>query len=265
MKDKITIAVSVLALVFSFASATISFQLQKGDSQRTAKELLSKTVAELIDLNTKTATLWFTPEDHRNTLYYQQVSIMSQKAASLTRQALYIANNNPNIVTDVDFATIAQGLVIVGDNLLADNYWRKAVETSPTNFYKVVNLRGYADFLFRQGSHELARESYQKSLKVFKTDTDYNKATNGYTYQMWMNSELQNGLYQEAKNHFDRAKGLYESISNPDMKMRNLESLNQAMNAIPSQNEESIEGDNKLKDFDKKFGPGSLGELDKLN
>jgi len=233
MNEKITVGISVLALVLSVTSATISFQLQKADSQRTAREQLSNTVTELIDLNAKNATFWSTPEEQRDNLYYQQLSIISQKAASFSRQAVYLANSNPSIVTDVEYVTIAQGLVIVGDNLLAESYWRKAVEASPSNFYKVINLRGYADFLFRQGNQELAREKYREALKIFNNDTDYNKATNGYTYQMWMNNEFQSGFPQEAEKLFKRAKILYESISNLFAKNHGLANLHQAKMAIP--------------------------------
>ncbi len=219
----------------SVVSASIAFHLQSSDSQRSAREQLSKTVAELIDLNWENNSLWSTAPENRNTTYYQKLSSISQVAASITRQAVFLVNSYPEMVTDVDYVTIAQGLTIVGDNLLADTYNQNAIAKSPSDFYRIINLRGYADFLFRQGRHESAREKYQEAVKVFNNDTDINKATNGYTYQMWMNSEFYNGFPAEAESHYQRALGIYNTISNQLMKTDNLNSINQARDAFPVQ------------------------------
>ena len=139
------------------------------------------------------------------------------------------------MVTDVDYVAIAQGLTLVGDNVLADTYMQNAISKSPSNFYRIINLRGYADFLFRQGRHEFAREKYQEAVKIFDNDTDFNKATNGYTYQMWMNSEFYSGFSSESESHYQRALGIYNSISNQMIKIYNINSIGQARAAFQPQ------------------------------
>lgn len=227
-KEKLTIPLSLVALLVSVLSATISYQLQKSDSQRSARTQLNNSINELINLNARNNALWNVPEEARDIGFYQQLSTNSQTAASFTRQAVYLAEKNPELVTDIEFSNIAMGLVIVGDTTLAETYWQKAVDASPSDFYAVVNLRGYADFLFREGNHEKARDSYRKALKVFNNDTDKNKATNGYTYQMWMASERTAGFLEESMQHYERAKNLYESISFTLMREHNLGGLSRA-------------------------------------
>ncbi|NTU50150.1 MAG: hypothetical protein HGA87_04575 [Desulfobulbaceae bacterium] len=219
---------SAIAIIVSVASALIAYSLQSSDSQRSAREQLSKSVAELINLNSKNYHIWSTAPEHRNATYYQEISSISQIAASITRQAVFLVNSYPDMVTDVDYVAIAQGLTLVGDNVLADTYMQNAISKSPSDFYRIINLRGYADFLFRQGRHELAREKYQEAAKIFDNNTDFNKATNGYTYQMWMNSEFYSGFSSESDSHYQRALGIYNSISNQMMKTYNINSLGQA-------------------------------------
>ena len=226
---------SAIAIIVSVASALIAYSLQKSDSQRSAREQLSKSVAELINLNSKNYHIWSTAPEHRNANYYQEISAISQIAASMTRQAVFLVDSFPDMVTDVDCVAIAQGLTLVGDNVLADTFMQHAISKSPSDFYRIINLRGYADFLFRQGRHEPAREKYQEAVKIFDNDTDFNKATNGYTYQMWMSSEFYSGFASESESHYQRALGIYNSISNQMMKAYNINSLGQARAAFQPQ------------------------------
>jgi tetratricopeptide (TPR) repeat protein len=226
---------SAIAIIISLASASIAYRLQKSDSRRSAKEQLNTTVTELINLNSRNHALGSTPPENRNTDYYQELSSISQMAALLTRQALFLVESHPNIADDVDDVAIAQGLTLAGDNLLADSFMQAAILKSPSDFYKIINLRGYADFLFRQGKHETGREKYRESLNLFDNSTDFNKATNGYTYKMWMASEFYSGFSAEAESHYQRALGLYNSISNGMMKTHNLNRIMQARAAFTNQ------------------------------
>ncbi len=230
----ISTIVSAAAIIVSLVSASIAYSLQRSDSKRSAREQLSKSVAELINLNSKNYSTWSVEPEKRNAAYYQELGLISQIAASLTRQAVFLVNSFPQMVTDVDYVAIAQGLMIVGDNVLADTYMQNAISVSPSDFYRIINLRGYADFLFRQGRHEPAREKYQEALGILDNHTDFNKATNGYTYQMWMMSEFYNGFPAESDAHYQRAIGIFNSISNQYTKAQSISNIRQAKDAFPS-------------------------------
>ena len=228
MKEKITVVLSIVAVVISFASATVSIQQNQSSNDRAARDQLTATVTELIKLNAANGRLLNTPRDEKDSSFFQELSTNAQMAASITRQSVFLVGERPDIVTDVDYAAIAQGLMIVGDIVLADQYMRIATEKSPSDFYKTVNLRGYANFLFGQGKHELGREMYQDALDLFNNDTDFNKQTNAYTYQMWMVSEGFNGFIQDAEKQYQRASSIANSISLESWKLNVVRSIEQA-------------------------------------
>lgn len=234
MKDKFTMILSMVAIVISLVSATVSIYQQDSSSKRAAREHLSVAVAKLIDLNTRNTMLQGTPPELRDAHFFQQSSTNSQTAASITRQAVFLVDQYPGVVTDVDYVSIAQGLMIVGDFELADQYMRTAIDKAPSDFYRVINLRGYGQFLFGQGRHEAGRKMYADALKIADNDTDFNKNTNGYTYQMWMASEAQNGFEQEAERYYQRAKSLFNSISIDPWRESTLKGLYHARGVYPS-------------------------------
>ena len=105
-------------------------------------------------------------------------------------------------------------------------YWKRAVENAQTEFYKIINMRGYADYLFNQGNHEAGRAQYEGALEFFSNDTDFHKFTNGHTYRMWYFSESTHVSKRLAEQYFERAKGIYESISNEYTRNVGLSDLN---------------------------------------
>jgi tetratricopeptide (TPR) repeat protein len=230
-----SIILSAVAIIVSVVSASIAYSFQRSDSQRSARDQLSELVMELIKLNSRSSGLWSTAPKNRTVEYFQEASSNSQIAASITRHAVFLVNSYPDMVNDVDYVAIAQGLTIAGDNLLADSYMQNAIDKSPSELYRIINLRGYANFLFRQGRHELARDKYREALKIFDNNTDFNKATNGYTYQMWMGSEFDSGFPNESESHYKRALGLFNSISNNFMKAYSIDSINRVKAAFPPQ------------------------------
>lgn len=215
MTELVAAVVSALALAVSVISAFYSFRLQSLDSRRSTREQLNKAVSELIKLNAENNSLWYVPTAERDQNYYQKQGAIVQTAVALSRQALYLAEQQPELVTDIEYYTIAQGLVMAGDYSRADDYWQKAIKAAPTPFYKITNMRMYADFLFNQAKHESGRALYQEALKILNNDTDQNKYTNAFTYQMWMLSESNHRFWEEADASYHRAKRLYETLSHP--------------------------------------------------
>lgn len=240
------ILISALALGVSIMSALYSFHLQQAENKRSTREQLNGTVRELIKLNDEAATNWTVDPAKRDAAFHQHVSTITQTIASLSRQAIYLSNYladyDPKLITDVEFITIAQGLVNAGDQLTADDYWQKGIKASPTEYYRIVNIRGYADFLFRQGKYAIGRSFYQQVLKIFDNDTDFHKYTNAYTYQMWMVSEAANNFREDAKVCYNRAKNLYESISQQYVKDDGIVRLENARKAFLSPGAPSTSG-----------------------
>jgi tetratricopeptide (TPR) repeat protein len=228
--------ISALALAVSVISAVYSFRLQKLDSRRSTREHLNEAVSELIKLNAEGQSLWSIPPHQRDQLFYQRQAVIGQTVIAVSRQAVYLAEQQPDLVTDIEYYIIAQGLVASGDFMRAEEYWHKAIKAAMSPYYKIENTRMYADFLFNQGKHEAGRAHYQEALKLFDNNTDYQKFTNAFTYQMWMVSEANHRFWEEADSNYNRARRLFESISNPYAKENGLAGLERAR-----------EGSNKLR------------------
>ena len=220
--------ISALALAVSILSALYSFRLQRLDSRRSTRDQLSESINDLIRLNAENNTMWLVPPEQRDYSYYQKQGSITQTAVAIARQAVYLVEQQPGLATDIEYYTIAQGLVMAGDSAAADDYWKKAISAAPNSFYKIVNTRSYADFLFNQGKHETGRSLYQNALAMVDNDTDHNKYTNGFTYQMWMVSESNHRFWEEADGNYNRGRRIFESISNPYLKEGALAAIEQA-------------------------------------
>ncbi|MGI9045252.1 MAG: hypothetical protein ACR2FI_00360 [Burkholderiales bacterium] len=181
----------------------------------------------MIKLNASSQLLSQVPQEFRNRVYYHETHTNAHVAALLTRQAIYGVEQEPTLVTDVEYATIAQNLWISNNQLLAEDFWKRAIRASPNEYFKSLNIRGYADFLFQVERQELGRKHYQQALDLLDNDTDFNKYSNAYTHQLWMSSEASNGFNEKADIHYGYAKQLFESVSHPRRKQEGLTGLEQ--------------------------------------
>ena len=224
-----SLGISIIALTLSLVSTVITLLWKKTEMQRTWRSQLSGLISELVKADAENSEMFFVPQSSRDEKYYQKSSIMSQRINSLVRQTLYLAKQHPRLLTDVENVIIARALVVAGDRGGAREYWLKSIESAPNSYYRITNIRGYADFLFADGEYEPAREYYRKSLSILQNTTDSNKSMNGYTYIVWMVSEANNipAPYSEASACYRNAKGLYESISSAGMKDNCLNHLEQ--------------------------------------
>ncbi len=235
-KDYITVAISGLALSVSLISAMVATRRQNTQMRTTVRDQLASIVQELITTLAENRILQSEDIAKRDALFYSKGSSFSLKLSSLARQASALIAQDRNIVFDVEFAVIAQALDVVGDIHEADRDWQAAVAVSSSDYYKIVNKRGYADFLFRQGRHQAGRKQYEEALTILDNNSDFNKWTNGYTYQMWFTSEVWNipAPHGRAADCYRDAMGLYESISSAIAKANCMQGLAAARLASPS-------------------------------
>jgi len=134
----------------------------------------------------------------------------------------------PEVVVDVEFANLAQATELVGDYPEAEEYWQKAIAASPTAYYTIINKRGYASFLVRNGEHQKGRKVFEDALAIWPNTTDYNKFVNGFTYQFWAGAETTIPGRGRADNLFKEANDIYDTISNAVLKANVRRNLNYA-------------------------------------
>ena len=141
--------ISLVALSVSIISMIVGFRRQKTQMQITVRDQLSGIIQEVNKTLVENDDLQNTAANQRNAAFFGRNSSIQRKLATLSRQASALIKQAPEIVFDVEFEVLAQAMEIVGDFPQSDSYWKKAVKISPTDYYKIINKRGYGAFLLR--------------------------------------------------------------------------------------------------------------------
>jgi tetratricopeptide (TPR) repeat protein len=141
----------------------------------------------------------------------------------------------PDVAFDVEMIAVATALATMGDIPLAESYFKKAIDKSPTDYYKVVNLGQYASFLFQQSRFAEGRGIYRDSLVLLDNGTDFNKWANGTTYQSWFVNEVWNvpGANNEANEYYNKARDFFQSISSAGKRESAIHDLEMARASSP--------------------------------
>ncbi len=77
----------------------------------------------------------------------------------------------------------------IGDQTLAEYYWKLSVENSNSPELLVMNLRGYGNFKFLNNDIEQARELYNQASQILLTETDEHSVIKCDTYLMLADHE----------------------------------------------------------------------------
>jgi tetratricopeptide (TPR) repeat protein len=123
---------------------------------------------------------------------------------------------------------LADAFAWTGDREKARQYWEAAVTASKDEYYKIVNRRDYANFLFASGNVGAGREQYKIALDLSPISDDTSKYMTGYTYKMWGFNERAVGNELSAKDYFDRSAEAYKTISIEGMRAFAMTDLEQA-------------------------------------
>lgn len=228
-KDKISIFISILALVISII-ATINTEVKtKYEKSRIIRSQLTDVLGRITKLNIENAKN-FKEYGQDDPAYHQIISsILNQENASLLHQAMYLSEQIPNIVSAVDLNTIAYANANAGDLVLAEVFFLKAIDRSSNDLYKALATRSYANFLFPQRRFEEARQQYRKSVSLLKGGDILVRYTNGMTYQMWATNELYSGSSSAFVDEiFSQAKREFSGIDNKFIRTNALKGLEAA-------------------------------------
>jgi len=194
--------------------------------QTTVRDQLSGIVQELIKLLNENEEHQSTPPTAQDSNFFRRSVSIQQTLTALSRQALALIKLAPEVVFDVEFSCVALALEVVGDFPEAERYSKEAVKSSPSDYYRITNLRTYGAFLLRQGEHERGRKLFQEALSIWGNTTDFSKLMNGYTYQFWGRAEWWCSPGRgRADECFRQAKEIYETISADEMRAQALRNL----------------------------------------
>ena len=213
LKDKISILISILAIVLSVLVA-IRGEIRVGqESKHTIRSQLTSVLESMMDVNLKAGRI--TSEDS-DPLYKQHaLSVLNQENAFLLSQAMYLSEQIPNLVTPVELITVAYAHVQTGNQILAEDFYTRAINSSNSDYDKIMSLKTRAQYLFLNQRFNEAREDFKKSLTLMPDNNDMANWTHGTTYFQWANYE---NFMVKSQN---RAKPLYENAKNRFQKINN--------------------------------------------
>jgi hypothetical protein len=185
IKDKLTIGVSVIALVMSVA-ATINGEIKaQYEEKRIIRSQLTDVLSRMIKLNMESAKIakevgMADPE------YHQQLSsIIGQENGFLLQQSMLLSEQIPELISAVDLNTIAFANFNSGDTMTAEVYHLKAIDRCRNDYQKSLATRSYAEFLFMQRRYEEGRERFKTAVTLLKGNDNVIRYTKGMIYQRW--------------------------------------------------------------------------------
>lgn len=234
-KDIISLSLSIAAFGLSIY-ATITAQKKSIDErQRTLRGQLTDVLGKVTALQLEAAKLQHEAKNDQEYLLTVR-NVLGQQNGFLLDQAVFISGQIPTLVTTYELNTIALANAEAGNLLLAETYYKKAIDVAPNSLYKSQATRSYAAFLYPQGRLKEGREQFRKALDLIKGEDNLDRATNGYTYQMWALAESNFARSPEKANqYFESARKEYASIDVDFIRNMALASLDAAQRFPASQ------------------------------
>ena len=191
--------VSLSALAISIISLIISILQKTKETDRTIRKNLSDTLESVAKINIEVAklkqdVLVFDSDDGigLRRVYNSQRRILIAHADFLVTKYYILA-------TEIDCNLLAGAYQNIGDYEKAEIYWAKTIKKSKSNPIKLMNLRGYARFLFFQGKFQLGRSKFDEALKLDLPDTDVYRREISDTYFLWASVEKEFNNYSEVE------------------------------------------------------------------
>ena len=224
-KDYISLSLSSLAFVLSLSATAISLHQKKYETERTLRSQLTDAIGKLNAAFEAVEKLRSENTDDWNTSRIVNFrSFYNGQKLFYARQALYVAEQIPNLVTDVEYNSIARTFGDLDDDDSASKYYELAIAATNSPIFKASNLRGYGRLLIRMGKLEQGRKRFSEALAAVSGESDSAHWFRAETLGRWAQIELDiqsadfNGL-------FTRAKAEYELIKFPPRKAEGLANL----------------------------------------
>lgn len=233
-KDIITIALSSGAFCFSIASFILTFRQRTVEDRRGTRKSLTDAVSSLTQVNLAMSRLNI---DYPNSVEERIISLRrnynSQKRF-LANHIDYLAQQIPELVTDIDCMTAASGFESHGDYERAEKFYLLAVEKALNRALKHMNMRGLARFYFLRGNAGRGRKTYEEAIELELLDNDSMRQLRADTYLLWANVENEFGYPDESKRVRERAVSAANLIGQSKMKENMLGQIKSALPTLDS-------------------------------
>jgi len=241
-KDIFSIGLSSLAFVLSLAATFITLRQKKFESERTLRHQLTDAIGKLNNAFEESEKL---RQEKAGSLNEPAVlnlfSFYNGQKLFFARQAVYVADQIPHLVSDAEYNSLARAFLDVDDDQNALFYYEKAIAAASGPLYKAINLRGYARTLLQMGKIDEGRTAFKNSLSLIPTGSDTSLWFQGETLQRWAQVEAAVGDHANADRLLREAEGRYSSIKFPPRRNSGLKNLTAVRKALFSPQPSQLE------------------------
>lgn len=214
-KDYVTLGLSLSALIVSL----VTLFLKGPENRRTIRNQLTDALSKLNAVNAEARKLSIEKAADRHTPEVNGMfSFFNDQRAFLVRQAVFLADQIPAHVSDIEYSLIARALGNAGDHVSALTYWSKSIAASKDTLQRAMRLRGFAAYHFEQGDVDSGRKCVKESVSLLAGDDDFRKHTVGETYLRWANLERDAGDALEFGRLMDCAREAFSSIKSKPLR-----------------------------------------------
>lgn len=200
-KDYIIISFSGCALAISIVSLIITLIQKNKETKRTIRKTISDTLESISKIGIETTKLRATKDIDFNS----ETNILLRRNYNSQRRILiahadYLIQRYDNLATEIDCNILAGAYSTIGDQEKAELFWEKTINKSISKPIRLMNLRGYGAFLFRNENEKLGRKYFNEGLLLDLPENDENKILKIDTYLMLCDLEKEFGSkeYYEA-------------------------------------------------------------------
>lgn len=171
-------------------------------------------------------------DQNRDAIY----SHMNTSRHILVNQIVKLVEMNNFTLSSAEYRVIADAFQGVFDNVKAEEYYKRAIETideyTDSANSKVVAARSYATYLYSVNKVEEGAQQFKAA--ILNNPNDLGNTLNGYTYQLKFAAEADLGLIDHAIISYKKAKEYYNLIINPYYKTMQLQTLEKTWAAKPN-------------------------------
>jgi hypothetical protein len=232
MPNVLPLLVSVGAFVLSIISYIYSVVTKRFETQRTLRLQLSDVFTRIY--STDLESLKISGQIGITEMLRQsQIGQLNQQRYFLLHQAMRLAEEIPQMVTDVEYNTIAYTCANVGDPLNADRFYLKANDAAPTPVFQSSAIRSYASFLFNQHRFEEGRRQFEKAASLITGGDNAARFARGMVYQNWAFSEQLANSPKRAEPLIESARSEYNGIDVEQFRQQLLAQLENAIAPLP--------------------------------
>lgn len=225
-KDLVTLSFSF----FAFVVSAWTFLQKRGETKIAIRKQLTDAIEKLHDINVESSKA----NDKKLCEQYPNNidRLLSDQKRFLVRQAKYLAEQIPNLVSPYEEMVIAIFLDDIDDSLESEKWFRRAISRASNQFDEVIARRQYARSLYRNGQVDRAREHFQAASEALQGNTDRQLIYNGDTFERWARVEADFGSWGMARDLVQRAEHEYQKINVDGLRRKQLHRLLEFVNSV---------------------------------